>query len=253
MIKFFRNIRKKLLAEGNTIKYLKYAIGEIVLVVIGILIALQINNWNEDRLEQREETKLLENLKIDFKQTIIEFNEMNSNRQIILSANYELTKLNANDEFLNTKKIDTLIGFTFIVPTFNGKSGSLMVLLNSGKINILKNEALKKLLFSWPSEVEDMTEGEIDSKKLTLESYLPIVRKYANVSEIIRTSPVLPIKPQIRPKGISSNYKDLLNDREFISLLYHLELFALDNIQETEKLIKISESIIEIIDSELKP
>lgn len=98
-----------------------------------------------------------------------------------------------------------------------------------------------------------MTEGEIDSKKLTLESYLPIVRKYANVSEIIRTSPVLPIKPQIRPKGISSNYKDLLNDREFISLLYHLELFALDNIQETEKLIKISESIIEIIDSELKP
>ena len=49
MIKFFRKIRQNLLLEGKTGKYLKYAVGEIVLVVIGILIALQINNWNEDR------------------------------------------------------------------------------------------------------------------------------------------------------------------------------------------------------------
>ncbi|MDP3313956.1 DUF6090 family protein [Lutibacter sp.] len=49
MIKFFRHIRKNLLNEGKTNKYFKYAIGEIALVVIGILIALSINNWNEDR------------------------------------------------------------------------------------------------------------------------------------------------------------------------------------------------------------
>ena len=52
MIKFFRTIRKSLLAEGKTGKYLKYAVGEIILVVIGILIALQINNWNEWRKER---------------------------------------------------------------------------------------------------------------------------------------------------------------------------------------------------------
>ena len=57
MLKFFGNIRKSLLNEGKTGKYLKYAIGEIVLVVIGILIALQINNWNENRkLENSKET-----------------------------------------------------------------------------------------------------------------------------------------------------------------------------------------------------
>ena len=53
MIKFFRQIRQNLLLEGKTGKYLKYAIGEIVLVVIGILIALQINNWNENRLKNK--------------------------------------------------------------------------------------------------------------------------------------------------------------------------------------------------------
>ena len=54
MIKVFRKIRQNLLSEGKTGKYLKYAIGEIILVVIGILIALQINNWNENRLQQKQ-------------------------------------------------------------------------------------------------------------------------------------------------------------------------------------------------------
>ncbi|MEL4456496.1 DUF6090 family protein [Lutimonas vermicola] len=59
MIKFFRHIRQNLLAEGKTGQYFKYAIGEIILVVIGILIALQINNWNEQRKVDREIVKTL--------------------------------------------------------------------------------------------------------------------------------------------------------------------------------------------------
>ena len=63
MIKFFRKIRQKLLSENKFSKYLLYAIGEIVLVVIGILIALQINNWNESRKQEVEQIKLLQNFK----------------------------------------------------------------------------------------------------------------------------------------------------------------------------------------------
>lgn len=59
MLKFFRKIRKNLLSEGKAGKYLKYAIGEIVLVVIGILIALQINNWNEERKNRIKEKDIL--------------------------------------------------------------------------------------------------------------------------------------------------------------------------------------------------
>jgi hypothetical protein len=59
MIKFFRKIRQNLLMENKTSKYLKYAIGEIILVVIGILIALQINNWNEERKEAVYERNIL--------------------------------------------------------------------------------------------------------------------------------------------------------------------------------------------------
>jgi hypothetical protein len=77
MIKLFRNIRKNLLNEGKTTKYFKYAIGEIVLVVIGILIALSINNWNENRLISINETKLLTELYNDAKVDSIFFKTRN--------------------------------------------------------------------------------------------------------------------------------------------------------------------------------
>ena len=62
MIKFFRKIRQNVLSEGKTGKYMKYAIGEIVLVVIGILIALQIKNWNENRKYRNQEKQYINRL-----------------------------------------------------------------------------------------------------------------------------------------------------------------------------------------------
>ncbi len=62
MIKFFRKIRQKLLSKSKFSQYLIYAIGEIVLVVIGILIALQINNWNAEQKTEKEEIGILNNL-----------------------------------------------------------------------------------------------------------------------------------------------------------------------------------------------
>ena len=59
MIKFFRKIREQLIMENKNSKYFKYALGEIILVVIGILIALQISNWNENRKQHLYENKML--------------------------------------------------------------------------------------------------------------------------------------------------------------------------------------------------
>jgi len=65
MIKFFRTIRQKLISEGKTVNYLKYAIGEIVLVIIGILIALQINNANELRKTEKKIVAILKEVQND--------------------------------------------------------------------------------------------------------------------------------------------------------------------------------------------
>ena len=77
MIKFFRKIRYDLMGQGKTGKYLKYAIGEIVLVMIGILLALQVNTWNEERKIRRTEKKVLNDLKEEFVLNKDRFDRMN--------------------------------------------------------------------------------------------------------------------------------------------------------------------------------
>lgn len=71
MIKFFRNIRQKLLSEGKTEKYLKYALGEIVLVVVGILIALSLNNWNQNVTYKNELKQTVKEIRSDLNKDIL--------------------------------------------------------------------------------------------------------------------------------------------------------------------------------------
>lgn len=92
MIKFFRKIRQKLLSEGKTGRYFKYAIGEIILVVIGILIALSINNWNEARKLEMVELDILKGIKqnilmdtIDLNHNMRRFKEMNKRDTIVIN------------------------------------------------------------------------------------------------------------------------------------------------------------------------
>ena len=80
MIKFFRKIRKQLLSENKVNKYLLYAVGEIILVVIGILIALQINNLNEAKKTRAQEVAYLKNIKSDLAATNIEMDQYGASR-----------------------------------------------------------------------------------------------------------------------------------------------------------------------------
>ncbi len=162
MIKFFRKIRQNLLLEGKTGRYLKYAIGEIVLVVIGILIALSINNWNEYRKETNFEQKILRELKSDFV-----YNESELNSNIIKSS-----KLASNgDSLLNLFKLpkDEVNPIDFFkytrslggYSTFSPSNGALNALISSGNLYIIKNDSLRMYLSRWSGMLEDAREDEI--------------------------------------------------------------------------------------------
>lgn len=71
MFRLFRRLRNDALSDKRSSRYLRYAIGEIVLVVLGILIALQINNWNEDRIEQRQITEYAHALIKDLERDLV--------------------------------------------------------------------------------------------------------------------------------------------------------------------------------------
>ncbi|GAA4268159.1 DUF6090 family protein [Hyunsoonleella aestuarii] len=157
MIKFFRNIRKKLLAEGNTSKYLKYAIGEIILVVIGILIALQINNWNEGRKLLDKRDNLISSLIEDF-----EYNTK-ENKNILLL--YE-KQLNTMDNYFHlisktnqTVSVDSLRSMArsfFTFDTFFPNMTAYNEAESSGNLSLLDNKLLLQEFTKLQQEIETL-------------------------------------------------------------------------------------------------
>ncbi len=142
MIQFFRKIRFNLMEKNKTGKYLKYAFGEIVLVVIGILIALQINNWNELNKERASEKIILneirDNLKFDLKD--FESNIANLQNKAISSKSM-LKTLESNSDYNDS------IGYFFFYlktyPHFSNKSNGYNLLQSKG-LDIIQNDSIRK-------------------------------------------------------------------------------------------------------------
>ena len=147
MISFFRSLRKKFVSGGQFRKYLFYALGEIALVVIGILIALQVNNWNEESSRMQEERSYLRALRTDFKSAEEAF-------RLILAAVEE--QLRHNEQLLLTLEqpagsipADSIAGMlrkSFIDVPFGVQVTSYTDLINSGKLAILRSEELRRAL-----------------------------------------------------------------------------------------------------------
>ncbi|OEK04214.1 DUF6090 family protein [Roseivirga misakiensis] len=248
MLYFLRKLRRK---DMRNSKYVKYAIGEIFLVVTGILIALAINNWNQRRLSRIEEKKLLENISVDFKEAVRTLGSLNKRRdESILNFQMLIEALSMGNTS-DTKHLDSLLGKSIFTPTYNGKNSSLSIIINSGKINLLKNESLKSMLLKWPQQVEDMTEGELDAKKLTYNTWVPLISSYTSTNDWFvngEFSNVLPFRK--RKTSVKKNYKGLFEDDQFENIISLLELLYISGKLETEGLINQAEKIIGAIANE---
>ncbi|MBE9489470.1 MAG: hypothetical protein IMY67_04175 [Bacteroidetes bacterium] len=153
MIKFFRRIRQQLLNENKTRKYLKYAVGEIVLVVIGILIALQINNWNNQNLLHKKELNYLveirENLNEDLKKIEVVF-EYNTKKAGAINEAFTLmgSSIETNvrvDSF--GELMPTLTSYQFFSPI----RISFDNMISSQSIDLISDNKLRKLLSEYYS------------------------------------------------------------------------------------------------------
>ncbi len=256
MIKFFRHIRKDLMGKNKTGKYFKYAIGEIILVVIGILIALSINNWNEKRLEKIEEKVILETIKVDFENAIAEFNELNQNRVDLIKANQTIfTIIKTKEIKYNKDELDSIVSVLLLGPTYNSQTKSLEVLFNSGKINIISDNSIKDKLVNWPKLVEDMIEGELDDVKILREKIIPLLNSYVSFFDLNRRFIFkdYDLFDKNSRSAFQGDYKGLFEDRNFENILSLRELYTRIASIETDELIKEAKDIIELINDELNP
>ena len=140
MIKFFRNIRKNLLNEGKTTRYFKYAIGEILLVVIGILLALQINTKSQMHKDSNEELIILERLHANIKTDTINLKYWLANIQSILD-DLTIIEMEIKDPQLERFSVD-LYESLLRVFSMDLETTTWQNLKSTGKISLIKSTFL---------------------------------------------------------------------------------------------------------------
>ncbi|ASV31789.1 DUF6090 family protein [Maribacter cobaltidurans] len=254
MIKFFRQIRQNLLSEGKTEKYLKYAIGEIILVVIGILIALQINNWNEDRKVRKLEAQIYTELKSDLLQTRSDINEtISKHREIFKSSQQLITDI--YDKKSNSQKIYEALTNSSLEFQIIPKTSAFENLKNIG-LNTLSNDSLRiaitnlfQLNLKRLDDELGMRQAEINMTKLIQ----PFLFKYliADYSQPTKYGFVHSDSIAIYKLRIA-NYDKFLDDNELMKAL-QLALYNRGQIIDEEiETVRAVDSVIHGIEEELE-
>ncbi len=182
MIKFFRQIRQRLLSENKFSKYLIYAIGEIVLVVIGILIALSINNWNEERKSREQEKKIIAKLIVDLKWNLSEIEHINR---------FTLSSLKSSQTILNyletNKPIDDSLKQCFEQidnnTLFNIANTSYKY-IESGGMNVLSNDTLRsRITVMYERHLKNIKHRETAVMEIQKTELRPLMNMYLESSE----------------------------------------------------------------------
>ena len=243
MIKFFRNIRRQLLGENKTGKYFKYAIGEILLVVIGILIALQVNNWNEKRKEGLLETEMLEEIKVGLLKDIsdISFN-ITRHKEILNSQNILIEWLDSNKPYKDTLSYHFAVinGSTVFV-----SNEAPYATLNEIGIRLISNDSLRNKIASvYDRDFDYYYDHIIMYNDLFLKGW-----KDYNVPYFEGTYPLfIDQSNRMKPLEIEKIRRD--NDYKYhIKSIAQFNAFYIRNIMQRAK--KGAEELVDMIDKEL--
>ncbi len=221
MIKFFRKIRYNLMETGKAGKYFKYAIGEIILVVVGILIALQVNDWNENRkftIEKQRIIKELHNAFVNNRVVLTErieaLEDANTNVKIILS--------HTGQNFSAQKNWDSIMSASLKYGNYNPANSTLSELINSGQLSKVVDASLKENLYKWMLLLEDSDE---DFKNQDLQATtLLIPHLYENISMQNLNVYNQTMDAKQKCEGFDDDYKKVFNNLKFENL-YQGKLF----------------------------
>jgi hypothetical protein len=152
MLRFFSKIRYQLAAENRAAKYLRYAIGEILLVVVGILLALQVNNWNQQRIAFKEELIILKNIHSEFLENKKSLEGKLAETNMGFQSSIMLMNLiGKHEDEIKKYNTDSLLFSSLESGEFKFSENTISDLLQSGRLQLLHNEKLINLLYEWSS------------------------------------------------------------------------------------------------------
>lgn len=194
MIKFFRKIRYNLMETGKTSKYLKYAIGEIVLVVIGILIALQVNNWNEQRKENKELTQYKLRLIRQFQKDSSNLSSFNKGYEFV-SPIFKTLDSTFRENLKGNVNKDSVINipvFITLQSEFLSETYALEELKNTGKMSIFYNDLLKDKLTEYQNLINQQHDiiSRTKNKYDDFDKLLYSVSKFSDMYYLVKAESI---------------------------------------------------------------
>ena len=250
MTPFFRRIRLKLANENQFLRYSRYAIGEIVLVVVGILIALQINNWNETRKEKIQEHHILEVILKDLYLADNKSKEL-TEKEVVIFNTFEnfLGGPTLRNELVNHPKVDSIFGnliwgsVGLEVPVINAYQD----LKNAGKTNLISSETIRShftTLENRFARLKKSLQDRLNVQEKNIDNY---ILKNMNFIPLLKTSD-RKFKVEY---GDPNNYTELFKDRFIINSIASKFDITSSILDERKLLQKEIDELIKLIEGEL--
>ncbi len=235
MINFLRKFRQKLLGEKKLSAYLLYGIGEVVLVVIGILIALQVNNWNNQKKERDKESYYLKSIKASIALSQNELDRVISDAALISASADTLFRMLAHQKYglLQGQLLDSLLFSAADYSRISLNDGGIREILNTGALDIIRDEQIRIALASWDEHIHKIRKFEEETQYQS-RNYNKFLDDYVDysLSELKVPSILIPAKKEdllLNPKlrnylGIIANIHSSMHRR------YLEEKMALDTL-----------------------
>lgn len=251
MLFLLRNIRRKLISSDNKVlTYLLYAIGEIFLVVVGILIAVQIDDSNQQRKDSKMAKSLLTNLQVELELNLKTLKSDSIELSRATYAGLELMKAIGADKTLEPRTVDSLIFRLIATPTSSLSQGAALDLASTGKIDLIRNDTLRLALLSFGSVVEDFKELQRLNNELLNAFAVPYLYEHFAFARMDARFQRFAVDwPQGR---FDSDLGHLFNDRKFESIIDDL-IFR--NLTQIRQISRISDDIrisLDLIKRELE-
>ncbi|WP_445385853.1 DUF6090 family protein [Robiginitalea sp. IMCC44478] len=237
MIRFFRNIRQRLLTENKFSKYLLYAIGEIILVMIGILMALQVNNWNNERADREKEITILKEIQRNLQTNVKQFTEEAKMQGSIVESISLIM-----DQIKNKVPYHDSLGVKYAAiawtEEFNFANSAFETLKTIG-FDLISSDPLRENIIQLFNIRYTRISDVIQKVSVTEHSQLnTLYLKYIEFDE--------------QGKAIVVDSEKLFKDTEFTNMLSSRRIWKIDIISTYKELIEESLALSEMIDRELK-
>ncbi|MDF0708702.1 DUF6090 family protein [Flagellimonas okinawensis] len=243
MIKFFRKIRHRLLVENKFSKYLIYAFGEIILVVIGILIALQINNWNEERKNSQLEKNYLLSISTDLENLTYNTQRIYVDQFDEKIENLLFAKKYIEEPFAISDTIDFINTITKGAASFSGfylvDDEAYQELVSTGNLRLISNDSLRKDLSEFYTDMK--VQAEL-SKRYNTEygNYVNAIRPFDNDNPSYLT-----------PYDINE-FLEELTTKKFRQLVDHELTYGYRTRRMAKSVVKNGRKMKERVDEEIK-